>query len=98
MSQIGGDRMGTPGVQVAQTPGAPKLPGPDILTARSWIVSDAESGKVLAAKNAHWQLAPASTLKMLFADTVLPKFPKDQKHTVKPADLAGMGAAAASSG
>lgn len=92
MSQIGGDRLGTPGVQVAQTPGAPKLPGPDTLTARSWIVSDAESGKVLAAKNAHWQLAPASTLKMLFADTVLPKFPKDQKHTVKSADLAGMGA------
>ncbi|WP_414508209.1 D-alanyl-D-alanine carboxypeptidase family protein [Streptomyces sp. NEAU-L66] len=92
MSQIGGDRLGTPGVQVALKPGAPKLPGPDTLTARSWIVSDAESGKVLAAKNPHWQLAPASTLKMLFADTVLPKFPKDQKHTVKPADLAGMGA------
>lgn len=91
MSQIGGDQLGTPGVQVALKPGAPKLPGPDTLTARSWIVSDAESGKVLAAKNPHWQLAPASTLKMLFADTVLPKFPKDQKHTVKPADLAGMG-------
>ncbi|MFE1767681.1 D-alanyl-D-alanine carboxypeptidase family protein [Streptomyces angustmyceticus] len=92
MSQIGGDRLGTPGVQVAPRPGSPKLPGPDELTARSWIVSDAASGKVLAAKNPHWQLAPASTLKMLFADTVLPKFPKDQKHTVKPADLAGMGA------
>ncbi|RXS69561.1 DUF5136 domain-containing protein [Streptomyces sp. TM32] len=91
MSQIGGDRLGAPGVQVAPKPGAPKLPGPDALTARSWIVSDAESGKVLAAKNPHWRLAPASTLKMLFADTVLPKFPKDQKHTVKPADLAGMG-------
>ncbi|MFI0213021.1 D-alanyl-D-alanine carboxypeptidase family protein [Streptomyces lydicus] len=91
MSQIGGDRLGTPGVHVQPKPGAPKLPGPDALTARSWIVSDAESGKVLAAKNPHWQLAPASTLKMLFADTVMPKFPKNQKHTVKPADLAGMG-------
>ncbi|WP_433857871.1 D-alanyl-D-alanine carboxypeptidase [Streptomyces kronopolitis] len=91
MSKVGGDRMGTAGVQVAPKPGAPKLPGPDTLTARSWIVSDAETGKVLAAKNPHWRLAPASTLKMLFADTVLPKFPKDQKHTVKPADLAGMG-------
>ncbi|WP_336050696.1 D-alanyl-D-alanine carboxypeptidase family protein [Streptomyces sp. CA2R101] len=92
MSQIGGGRLGTPGVQVALKPGAPKLPGPDALTARSWIVSDAVSGKVLAAKNPHWRLAPASTLKMLFADTVMPKFPKNQKHTVKPADLAGMGA------
>ncbi|MFI6768366.1 D-alanyl-D-alanine carboxypeptidase family protein [Streptomyces sp. NPDC050355] len=91
MSQIGGDRLGTPGVQVQLKPGAPKLPGPDALTGRSWIVSDAESGKVLAAKNPHWRLAPASTLKMLFADTVLPKFPKDRKYTVKPADLEGMG-------
>ncbi|MEU9111784.1 D-alanyl-D-alanine carboxypeptidase [Streptomyces sp. NPDC048483] len=93
MSQVGGDRLGLPGVQVGQLQaGAPQLPGPDALTARSWIVADAASGKVLAAKNPHWQLAPASTLKMLFADTVLPKFPKDQKRKVKAADLAGMGA------
>ncbi|MFJ9406242.1 D-alanyl-D-alanine carboxypeptidase family protein [Streptomyces sp. NPDC101393] len=91
MSQVGGDVLGTPGVQVGLRGGAPKLPGPDTLTARSWIVSDAESGKVLASKNAHWRLPPASTLKMLFADTVLPKFPKSKTHTVKPADLAGMG-------
>ena len=31
----------------------------------------AESGDVLAAHNAHWRLAPASTLKMLFADRAL---------------------------
>ncbi|WP_078894075.1 D-alanyl-D-alanine carboxypeptidase [Streptomyces sp. CT34] len=92
MSQVGGDRLGLPGVQVQPKDGAPKLPGPDQITARSWIVSDAESGQVLAAKNPHWQLAPASTLKMLFADTVLPKFPKTKKYTVKAADLAGMGA------
>jgi D-alanyl-D-alanine carboxypeptidase (penicillin-binding protein 5/6) len=91
MSQVGGDKLGTPGVQVSPRGGAPKLPGPDTLTARSWIVSDAESGKVLAAKNPHWKLPPASTLKMLFADTVLPKFPKNKKYTVKAADLEGMG-------
>ncbi|CAM5579990.1 D-alanyl-D-alanine carboxypeptidase [Streptomyces hirsutus] len=39
---------------------------PKGLSARSWIVADAESGEVLAAHNAHWRLAPASTLKMLF--------------------------------
>ncbi|WP_234345811.1 D-alanyl-D-alanine carboxypeptidase family protein [Streptomyces sp. NRRL F-5755] len=89
MSKVGGDRLGQAGTQVQLKPGAPKLPSD--LTARSWIVSDAESGKVLASHNAHWQLPPASTLKMLFADTVLPKFPKNQKYTVKPADLAGMG-------
>jgi D-alanyl-D-alanine carboxypeptidase (penicillin-binding protein 5/6) len=55
-------------------------------------VADAESGQVLAAHNAHWRLPPASTLKMLFADTLLPKFPSAQKHKVAPSDLAGMGA------
>lgn len=69
--------------------GVPVLPKD--LTARSWIVSDAESGDVLAAHNAHWRLPPASTLKMLFADTVLPKFPKTEKHKVVPTDLAGIG-------
>ncbi|MFE7295313.1 D-alanyl-D-alanine carboxypeptidase family protein [Streptomyces sp. NPDC057579] len=92
MSQVGGDRLGQPGVQVQTRPGAPALPDAKELTARSWIISDAESGEVLAAKNPHWQLAPASTLKMLFADTVMPKFPKTRTYKVKPADLAGMGA------
>ncbi|CAM5378548.1 hypothetical protein SANTM175S_07173 [Streptomyces antimycoticus] len=58
-------------------PGAPVLPKE--LSARSWIVADAESGDVLAAHNAHWRLAPASTLKMLFADTLLPKLPKRRR-------------------
>ncbi|MET9291230.1 D-alanyl-D-alanine carboxypeptidase [Streptomyces sp. NPDC003077] len=89
MSKVGGDQLGLPGTQVRLKPGAPKLP--DGLSGLSWLVSDAESGKVLASHNAHWKLPPASTLKMLFADTVMPKFPKDQKHTVKPSDLAGMG-------
>ncbi|WP_051739658.1 D-alanyl-D-alanine carboxypeptidase family protein [Streptomyces catenulae] len=89
MSRVGGERLGVPGVQVQLKDGAPKVPRD--ITARSWIVSDAETGEVLAAKNPHWQLPPASTLKMLFADTVLPKFPKGEKYTVKPADLQGMG-------
>nr|WP_107054892.1 DUF5136 domain-containing protein [Streptomyces aureocirculatus] len=90
MSTVGGARLGEPGTQVNLKAGAPVLPKE--LSARSWMVSDAESGEVLAAHNAHWRLAPASTLKMLFADTVLPKFPKTQKHKVEAADLAGIGA------
>jgi D-alanyl-D-alanine carboxypeptidase (penicillin-binding protein 5/6) len=89
LSKVGGDQLGTPGTQVNLTPGAPALPGK--LTSRSWIVADAETGAVLAEHNAHWQLQPASTLKMLFADTVLPKFPKTDVHKVAPSDLAGMG-------
>ncbi|OWA09053.1 D-alanyl-D-alanine carboxypeptidase [Streptomyces sp. CS113] len=89
MSIVGGARLGKPGTQVELAGGAPVLPKD--LTARSWIVADAESGDVLAAHNAHWRLAPASTLKMLFADTLLPKWPKTTKHKVEPSDLAGIG-------
>lgn len=89
MSTIGGDQLAKPGTQVNLGAGAPVLPKD--LTAKSWIVTDAESGDVLASHNAHWELPPASTLKMLFADTVLPKFPKTTTHKVVPSDLAGMG-------
>ncbi|MGW4382021.1 D-alanyl-D-alanine carboxypeptidase family protein [Kitasatospora sp. NPDC004531] len=86
---VGGDRLGAAGVQVAPGPGAPALPGN--LTGKSWVVADAGSGEVLAAFNAHAQLPPASTLKMLFADTVLPRFPADLVHKVAWSELQGMG-------
>lgn len=89
MSTVGGARLGQPGTQVNLASGVPVLPKE--LSARSWIVADAESGEVLAAHNAHWRLAPASTLKMLFADTLLPKWPKTTQHTVRVSDLAGVG-------
>ncbi|XEC27080.1 D-alanyl-D-alanine carboxypeptidase [Streptomyces fradiae] len=90
MSSVGGTLLSKAGTQVQLGVGAPVLPKE--LSARSWIVADAENGQVLAAHNAHWPLAPASTLKMLFADTLLPKFPKTQNHTVIPTDLQGLGA------
>jgi D-alanyl-D-alanine carboxypeptidase (penicillin-binding protein 5/6) len=90
MSKVGGDRLGLPGTQVNAAPGVPALPKG--LTARSWIVTDAETGAVLAEHNAHWKLAPASTLKMLLADMLLPKLPQNEVHKVAASDLAGMGA------
>ncbi|WP_371872651.1 D-alanyl-D-alanine carboxypeptidase family protein [Streptomyces pacificus] len=90
MSTVGGSQLGRPGTQVRLAGGAPVLPKD--VTGRSWIVADAESGEVLAAHNAHWRLPPASTLKMLFADTVLPKLSKEQQHTVTRGELAGVGA------
>lgn len=89
MSTVGGARLGRPGTQVDLAGGAPVLPKE--LSGRSWIVADAESGDVLAAHNAHWRLAPASTMKMLFADTLLPKFPRTQRHLVETGELAGLG-------
>ncbi|MFE1259725.1 D-alanyl-D-alanine carboxypeptidase family protein [Streptomyces albogriseolus] len=90
MSVVGGERLGRPGTQVNLAAGVPVLPKE--LSARSWIVADAETGDVLAAHNAHWRLAPASTLKMLFADTLLPKWPRTTTHRVEPSDLADVGA------
>ncbi|WTU09045.1 D-alanyl-D-alanine carboxypeptidase [Streptomyces sp. NBC_00075] len=90
MSTVGGERLGKAGTQVNLSDGVPVIPKD--ISARSWIVSDAESGDVLASHNAHWRLPPASTLKMLFADTVLPKFPKTMEHKVTSAELADVGA------
>ncbi len=55
-SVVGGERLAKPGTQVNLAAGVPVLPKE--LSARSWIVADAESGDVLAAHNAHWRLAP----------------------------------------
>ncbi|WP_326572768.1 D-alanyl-D-alanine carboxypeptidase [Actinacidiphila glaucinigra] len=86
-SVVGGERLGRHGVQV--TAGAPSLPETNSL---SWIVADADSGEVLASYNAHRRLPPASTLKMLFADTLLTRFDRGKRHQVTHADLADMGA------
>ncbi|MER7752547.1 D-alanyl-D-alanine carboxypeptidase [Kitasatospora sp. NPDC097643] len=87
---VGGERLGRPEIQVAPQAGAPALP--TALTGRSWVVADAGTGEVLAARNAHLPLPPASTLKMLFADTVLPKFDRALEHQVTSAELANLGA------
>ncbi|WUN24479.1 DUF5136 domain-containing protein [Streptomyces sp. NBC_00316] len=92
MSKVGGERLARIGTQVELGPGAPVLPKD--LAGRSWIVADAESGEVLASHNPHWRLPPASTLKMLFADTIMesPELqPKTMTHKVSNEDLAGIG-------
>ncbi|MCM2580314.1 D-alanyl-D-alanine carboxypeptidase family protein [Streptomyces meridianus] len=81
--------LGGTGVRVGRATGTPELP--DDLSARSWLVADAASGDVLAARNAHRRLPPASTLKVLFALTVLPKIPPATTHTVTAADLENVG-------
>ncbi|MER8184059.1 serine hydrolase [Kitasatospora sp. NPDC094015] len=87
---VGGDLLGRSGVQVAPNVGAPALPAD--LTGQSWVVADAGTGEVLASYNAHRQLPPASTLKMLFADVVLPKLDRTTVHRVAPEELMSMGA------
>ncbi|MET9503453.1 serine hydrolase [Streptomyces sp. NPDC006622] len=77
------------GTQVRPRPGAPGVPD---VSALSWLVADADTGEVLAASNAHRRLPPASTLKTLFALTVLPVLPGDIRHRVTEEELSGIGA------
>ena len=71
---VGGERLQASGVVV--DPDAPHLPE---LSASSWLVADLDSGKVLAAKDAHGRYAPASTLKTLTAVTLIPVLDPSRK-------------------
>ncbi|GGW03088.1 hypothetical protein GCM10010230_37260 [Streptomyces narbonensis] len=82
-------RLDRKGTQVQRLPGAPSVPE---LSALSWVVADASSGEVLAARNAHRRLPPASTLKALFALTALPHNDPSDQHTVADSELTGIGA------
>ncbi len=53
------------------------------LTAKSYLVIDVESGMVLAEKNPHLALHPASITKMATAITVLESYPLGEVITVK---------------
>jgi D-alanyl-D-alanine carboxypeptidase (penicillin-binding protein 5/6) len=67
---VGGPLLAADGVVVSPDPGAPALPGG--LGMGSWLVADADTGAVLAAKAPHRRFLPASTLKTLTAVTLLP--------------------------
>ncbi|MEU5124368.1 D-alanyl-D-alanine carboxypeptidase family protein [Streptomyces asoensis] len=82
---VGGARLVADGVQVDGGTALPKG-----LTARAWLLADHDSGEVLASYRAHLRLAPASTLKMLFADTLLDRFGRTERRLVTDADLAGI--------
>ncbi|MGR6965986.1 D-alanyl-D-alanine carboxypeptidase family protein [Geodermatophilus sp. URMC 61] len=65
---VGGDGLDTRGTVVVDE--APPLP--DEVAAPGWLVADAGSGAVLAARDPHGRYYPASTLKTLTLLTLLP--------------------------
>lgn len=69
---IGGGRLGESGVIFDDTKGDGISAPPDTL-ASSFIIADLDTGEILAAKNPHKKLPPASTLKTLTALTLLPR-------------------------
>lgn len=63
---VGGARMGECGI--VQPEGSP---APPAVTTATWVLSDLDSGDVLAAKNPHARERPASLIKILLAIVVI---------------------------
>ena len=80
---IGGEQLSAPGRQVNLGAGAQPLPD---IWADSWVLADANTGEILAAKKAHLQRAPASTLKTLTALTVTPQLSMDRAYLATDGD------------
>lgn len=78
---LGGEQLASPTSTVLLQPGADPLPR---VKAATWILADAETGEVLAQKGSHVRRAPASTLKMLTALTVLPRTTPDTPYVASP--------------
>lgn len=76
---VGGDRLATSGV-VVDAPGADALPK---LAAASWVLADLDTGEVIAAKDPHGRLRPASTMKILTALTVLPQLDPEASYVAQ---------------
>lgn len=66
---VGGPKLATSGVVYQSTS---SVPAPPIVSDVSYVVADMDSGQILAAKDAHAWLLPASTLKTLTSLVVLP--------------------------
>jgi serine-type D-Ala-D-Ala carboxypeptidase (penicillin-binding protein 5/6) len=72
---VGGPELAGRGVIVHYpAPGARRLPS---VHASSYVIADAGTGQVLAAKDPHGHFLPASTLKVLTADTLMPVLKPD---------------------
>src|SRR5207237_1465108 len=75
-SPVGGPRMGACGLVLPDTPAAPGPPAG--INAMSWLIADAGTGEVLAAKDPHARNRPASTLKLLTALLAVDQLPADR--------------------
>ena len=81
-SPVGGPRMGECGLVLPA--GAPDPPTG--ISAMSWLIADADSGEVLAAKDPHARNRPASTLKLFTALLTVDQLPVDRVVTATQTD------------
>jgi serine-type D-Ala-D-Ala carboxypeptidase (penicillin-binding protein 5/6) len=77
---------------VAHADDASLAPAPTV-DAKAWLVVDLSNGAILAAKDPHRRLRPASTLKTLTAVTLLPRLDKSAEYRVQWEDAAVEGSA-----
>jgi D-alanyl-D-alanine carboxypeptidase len=73
---VGGPQLGGTGVIVNGGAGVPAAPKVD---ADSWLIANADTGEVLAARNPHGRFLPASTIKTLTALALVKKLDPDRK-------------------
>lgn len=76
---IGGARLAGHGLVLNPAAGVKKPPK---VSASSYVIADADTGQILAAKDPHGHYRPASTLKILTAITLIPRL--DENKTIKP--------------
>lgn len=70
-------------ISVQAAPGTPKLPE---LNTASFVLADAETGEILAARDPHVQRRPASTLKTLTTLALLPRLNQNSVYTATQRD------------
>lgn len=80
-SSIGGPRMAESGLIF----GGGAKPPPET-SGGSYVIADADTGEILAAKNPHGHYRPASTLKTLLALTMAPRVDANATYTADAAD------------
>ncbi|RVW05179.1 D-alanyl-D-alanine carboxypeptidase family protein [Rhodococcus xishaensis] len=83
-SPVGGEELGNCGIVTA--PGTPPLPAD--ISATGWILSDLDTGQVLAAKDPHGRYRPASTIKVLLSLVVFDELDLDKTYVADAADAA----------
>ncbi|MGL5859261.1 MAG: D-alanyl-D-alanine carboxypeptidase family protein [Angustibacter sp.] len=81
---VGGDRLSGTSVVVDRPP---DVPAPERFAARAWVLADADTGQVLAARAPHRRHRPASTIKTLTVLTALPLVDPDAQVLAQPDDL-----------
>lgn len=68
---VGGPLLADMNSVIVNTPAG--VPAPSDVSDVAWLIADADTGEILAAKNPHAHLLPASTLKTLTAIHLLPR-------------------------